>query len=96
MEASTERSEAERRAERRIRTLKRARIIFNNGYSVFDCTVRNISSGGALLDIPNLLGIPSHFDIEMDAARARRPCTVRWHTDHLMGVQFDDAKAKAA
>jgi hypothetical protein len=81
---------ADRRTERRMRALKHARIIFNKGYGVFDCTVRNISPGGALLDVPSMLGIPSHFDIVMDATNARRPCTVRWHTDHLIGVHFDD------
>ena len=85
----------ERRAERRARTLRHARIVFNHGYGVFDCLVRNLSPGGALLDIPNMLGVPSHFDIAIDAAPGR-PCTVRWHTDHLMGVHFDDAAAKAA
>ena len=86
---------AERRTERRVRTLKRARIIFNNDYSVFDCLVRNISPGGALLDIPSMLGIPPRFDIVIEAAKAR-PCSVRWHTDRLMGIQFDDASQKAA
>lgn len=84
----------DRRSERRLRALKHARIIFNNGYGVFDCVIRNLSPGGALLDLPSMLGVPSHFDIVIDAAR--RPCTVRWHTDHLMGVHFDDAVAKAA
>jgi hypothetical protein len=85
----------ERRSERRVRTLKRARIIFSHGYGVFDCVVRNISPAGALLDLPSMLGVPSHFDIAIDTAPGR-PCTVRWHTDHLMGVQFDDAVVKAA
>lgn len=91
-----ESGQSDRRAERRARALKRAEIVFNNGYSVFDCTVRNLSPSGALLDIPSMLGIPSHFDIVMDAAQARRPCSVRWHTDRLMGVCFDDAGLKAA
>ena len=43
-----------------------------------------------------MLGIPSHFDIIIDAPLPRRPCMVRWHTDHLMGIQFDDAAQKAA
>ncbi|CAN5299126.1 hypothetical protein BH10PSE9_BH10PSE9_06490 [soil metagenome] len=95
MSASQGREGDERRSERRARTLKRARIIFNHGYGVFDCVVRNLSPTGALLDLPSLLGVPAHFDIAMDGAPGRA-CTVRWHTDHLMGVQFDDAVAKAA
>jgi hypothetical protein len=95
MSASHELQGDERRSERRVRALKRARIIFNNGYGVFDCVVRNLSPSGALIDVPSMLGVPSQFDIAIDKAPGR-PCTVRWHTDHLVGVHFDDAAAKAA
>jgi hypothetical protein len=86
----------EKRTERRMRTLKGGRVIFNHGTSVFDCKVRNLSPGGALLEMPSLLGIPSHFELILDSAATRRPCTVRWHTDRLMGVHFDDTPEKAA
>ena len=86
----------EGRKERRMRTLKGAQIVFNGGRSVFDCTVRNLSPSGAMLEIPSMLGIPPKFEIVMEHATARRPCTVRWHTDRLIGVHFDDAPAAAA
>jgi PilZ domain len=86
---------ADRRTERRMRTLKSGRIVFNEGRSVFDCVVRNLSPGGALLEIPNMLGIPSRFDVDIERAARRRPCTVRWHTDRLMGVHFDDGQRAA-
>jgi hypothetical protein len=86
---------ADRRTEHRSRTLKSARIIFNQGQSVFDCVVRNQSPSGALLEISNMLGIPSRFDIDIKLGLGKRPCTVRWHTDRLMGVQFDGADKKA-
>ena len=92
MEAHTGREGGpENRRERRMRVLKSARIIFNGGYSVFDCRVRNLSSGGALLQMPSLLGIPLHFEIALDGSAKHRPCTVMWRTDTLMGVAFDDA-----
>jgi hypothetical protein len=81
----------ERRIDRRMRTLKPGRIVFNGGYTVFDCVVRNVSSGGALLDVASAMGIPGHFEIMIGGA-AKRPCTVRWHTDHLIGVHFDDVR----
>ena len=87
---------AERRAERRMRTLKRARIVFNHGHSVFDCTIRNLSSGGALIEVPNMLGIPMQFDILLGDSATRRPCSVRWSTERMMGVRFDDDAQKAA
>jgi PAS domain S-box-containing protein len=37
-------------------------------------------------------GVPSHFEIMMDAAKQRRQCTVRWRSENAMGVSFDDAE----
>ena len=39
----------QKQREPRIRTLKTAHIVFNDGGSVIDCVVRNLSSAGALL-----------------------------------------------
>jgi hypothetical protein len=84
------------RHEPRQRVFKGGRIIFNRGYSVFDCRVRNLSAGGAMLEMPSLLGIPSHFDIALDASNKHRPCTVMWRTEKLMGVAFDEVGSQAA
>ena len=78
-----------RRSFRRMRTLKKGRIVFSGGYSVFDCLVRNISNGGAMLQVGGL-GIPSHFELIMDATVPRHPCTVRWRSQDAVGVSFDD------
>jgi hypothetical protein len=86
----------ENRRERRMRVLKTARIVFNGGYTVYDCRVKNLSTNGALLELANVLGIPKNFEISLDGTSARRPCTVMWRTDRLMGVSFDDAAGKAA
>ncbi|MEX0851731.1 MAG: PilZ domain-containing protein [Bauldia sp.] len=83
----------EQRRERRVRVLKSGRIIFNGGYTVFDCRVRNLSTGGAMLEMPSLLGIPRQFDLVIDIGQ-RHPCTVMWRTNTLMGVAFDDAERK--
>lgn len=87
---------SEHRRDRRMRVLKSARILFNGGYSVFDCRVKNLSSGGALLEMPSMLGIPTQFDMVLDGVK--RHCTVMWRTDRLMGVAFgsSDASGQAA
>jgi hypothetical protein len=79
----------EHRRDRRMRTLKGGRIVFNAGFGVFDCVVRNISEGGAMLQLSGPLGIPSHFELVMEPGIPRRKCTVRWRTDNAIGVSFD-------
>jgi hypothetical protein len=91
-QGSPDGDESNRRVARRNRTLKKATIIINGGYSVFECTVRNLSDYGAMLALSNPLGIPTHFELSMDAAKSRRPCTVRWRTENAMGVSFDDVQ----
>jgi hypothetical protein len=81
--------ETNRRAEPRTRTLRRGRIVFNGGYSSFDCTVRDISQSGAKLYFGEHLGVPNHFELIMDGHGPRRPCTVRWRAEHTIGVSFD-------
>ena len=94
--ASTNNGEnpANRRAARRMRTLKKATIIIQGGYSVFDCVIRNLSDTGALLQVGGL-GIPSHFTLKYDAPVPTHPCTVRWRTENAMGVSFDDVQLAA-
>jgi hypothetical protein len=84
--------QADRRASRRARTLKGGRIILNGGYSVFACTVRNMSETGALLQLGETTGIPTHFDLEVEPGRPTRKCTVRWRSQTAVGVSFDDAQ----
>ena len=50
-----------RSRECRACTLKTAHIVFNDGGSVIDCIVRNLSSGGALLVLPSASVCPKHL-----------------------------------
>jgi PilZ domain len=88
--------QANRRQAERHRTLKHARIILSNRMSTFDCIVRNISAMGAMLEIAAPMGIPSHFELAIGDAIHGPASTIRWRTDHAMGVSFDDAWQKAA
>ena len=87
--------DVDRRRARRVRTLKGARIVVAGGYAVYDCVIRNLSQTGALIALPTVLGVPSHFEIQMDATKQRRQCTVRWRSQNAIGVSLDDAQASA-
>lgn len=86
----------ERRLARRHRTLRGGRIIFNNGFSVLTCTVRDLSDTGAQLQFSSLVGIPHEFELAMDAASQGRLCRVAWRKEGRMGVAFIDGAASGA
>lgn len=83
----------DRRRNHRPRTLKGARIVFNGGYSSFECLVKNLSADGALLKFGDVVGVPNQFELQIEIGQPRRKCTVRWRSGNLMGVSFDEASA---
>ncbi len=80
--------EERRQPATRTRTLKRGRVVFNDGRSVIDCVVRNLSPSGALLVLPNLLGVPEKFDLHIDSDRTRHVARTIWRADGKLGVKF--------
>ena len=78
----------QRRLFLRRKMLKGARIIFNNGSSIFTCRVRDISEGGARLEIANTLGIPDDFTLTVEDGTASFRCSVRRRTMTTLGVEF--------
>ncbi|HTM77599.1 MAG TPA: PilZ domain-containing protein [Devosia sp.] len=77
----------EKRALPRHRTLKGARIVVNDGFSTFQCTVRNLSDIGAQLRVASIVGIPDTFQLVLDDKR-NFPCTVIWRRETELGVSF--------
>ena len=72
----------------RRRTLKGARIVFNDRRSVIDCVVRNLSAHGALLLLPNVAGVPNDFDLCIDGETACHLAHVVWKSKGSMGVRW--------
>ena len=78
----------ERRHSQRARTLRAGKILFNNKRSVIDCMVRNVSTDGACLLVPSVVGIPSAFELLIDGEAASRPCKTVWHAQNRIGIEF--------
>jgi len=78
----------ERRESHRARMWRGGKILFNNRRSVLDCTIRNLSPGGACLQVESLVGVPATFDLLIDGEHAPRPCRLVWQSDHRAGVEF--------
>lgn len=76
----------ERRKHPRRRALKGGRIVFNDRFSTLDCTVRNLSPQGALLQVAGPQGIPEVFSLELGAEV--HACKVIWQRERQVGVVF--------
>lgn len=79
----------ERRGARRYQTLTRATIIVTEPPAEFECVIRNISIGGALLVLRDTGPVPDTFLLD-SAYHPALPCRVAWRTEHRLGVQFGD------
>jgi hypothetical protein len=78
-----------RRALKRTRVLRCAKIIVPRRSPVISCTVQNITGGGACLKLANTFGLPETFDLTFEHGRTRRSCRVIWRTSDKLGVMFE-------
>jgi hypothetical protein len=76
----------EARAAPRRRMLKSGSIAFGGG--AITCTVRNLSSTGAGLDVASPVGIPDQFTLISEIDQGQRRCTVVWRKEGRIGVVF--------
>lgn len=82
----------EKRRHPRRRVLKSGKIAFNGRHSVFDCTVRNLSDGGALLLFPRPPVLPAAFELRLEDGTIHE-CRQAWQSMTAMGVAFLDPVA---
>ena len=78
----------ERRAHQRHRVFKGGRLTFHDG-CIVDCTVRNLSPGGARLDVKDPISLPESFMLLIETDRLQRLCRPVWSRDTRIGVTFD-------
>lgn len=79
--------EGDRRKRVRRRTLKKGRLIFNNGQTVIDCVVKNLSSEGARLALGGITAVPDEFEVRIMDDPSRY-CRVIWRSAYEIGVAF--------
>ncbi|MBN8986683.1 MAG: PilZ domain-containing protein [Rhizobiales bacterium] len=78
----------ENRAYPRHRILKQGTIAFRGGGGI-DCMVRNISQGGARLEVASPVGLPGSFTLVIANDDFMRDCHTVWHKDRRVGVAFE-------
>src|SRR5258708_36521793 len=77
----------DKRDTQRQNVMKAGTILF--GGSGIDCLVRNISVGGADLEVESKIGIPSSFDLVIEAEHSNHHCVVVCRKARRIDVAFD-------
>lgn len=74
------------------RTAARHRILkagtINFGGSAIDCTIRNLSSTGAALEVSSQIGIPETFTLVVPGDGLHLPCHVVRRKEFRIGIVF--------
>ena len=78
----------EKRAERRVRQLKRARIVEEQTLTTFDCVIRDGHQQGARLKVDSLTQLPGRFRLINDTDENTATCEVMWRKGEELGLRF--------
>lgn len=79
---------ADRRPERRRRTLLGGRVSYGNGAHVFDCTIRDLSASGARITVPGQQPIASQVYLINIRDRLVYEAVVVWNRGGHAGLSF--------
>lgn len=69
--------------------MRAARVLITERQSLIDCTILDLSEGGAKLEFASRPMLPRTFDLQMQNGAIYR-CEVRWAKDNFFGVRFLD------
>jgi hypothetical protein len=74
------------RGDARRRMLRAGTIEFDGG--AIDCTVRNLSDPGAMVQVASPIGISTQFALRFGGGQVM-PCRVVWRQPNRNGVAFE-------
>lgn len=80
---------ADRRSQVRKKVNNSGKVIYNDSQSMIDCTILDLSEGGAKIEFPNRQVLPRTFVLQLGDGSVTR-CEVRWAKDTFFGVRFLD------
>jgi hypothetical protein len=78
----------ERRPFQRKRVLLNGIVVYANGSHTFDCSFRNVSSGGARIRIGRNMQFPSQFYLIAVRDRLAHKVIIIWNNGSEVGVKF--------
>ena len=77
----------ERRKFIRSRVLKSAKLVFGAS-SMIDCVVRNLTTAGAHVHIPDTTELSESVTMTFDGGRTLRACRIVWRKPNEVGLEF--------
>lgn len=86
MDIPTSRPKIERA--QRYRVLNGGKLIVNDGQSVIDCVIRDMSEGGARVRITIPTMLPKQLEMLVVKNNMLYPVEVRWNRNSEAGLQF--------
>lgn len=81
-------SNGEQRKYPRHKVLKEGKIISSNMSSVVDVKIRDLSTGGARIEMPPAINLPEEFGLLIMSQELLYPAVVKWRRGGLMGLAF--------
>lgn len=79
-----------RRGER-VRTLLSGRIVFHDGAYSYECVVRDMSEGGARVEIPSARMLPRRFYFLTSRDEIAFDAELVWRTRVMAGIKFRES-----
>ena len=76
----------EKRLRQRRRVLKAGKILFANGACTLDCTIKNITEQGAMLQVEHSVSVPDHFQLYEPSRLLLHEAQVVRRASHMIGV----------
>jgi len=80
--------EREHRWHHRRPTALRAQVVIESGSPALDCTVQNLSAGGAQLSFAGPVELPAAFKLDIPTLDLRVDAKSIWRQDRRHGVTF--------
>jgi PilZ domain-containing protein len=86
---------AQHRKFQRRRVEQAVLMMSDEGTVIGQCTMLDVSGGGARLKLGTDLAVPEHFTLLLSKidGRPKRRCVVAWRKDKQMGVRFATASS---
>jgi hypothetical protein len=80
----------------RVRSFLRGEIVHSAGSIRIECLIRDLSDGGARLQVARSVIIPDPFELQIQQKGLIHRCRIIWRHEDELGAQFRDGQETTA